>query len=99
VYLILPVTLDFPFFIAPSVFSNVYFRLVYLLLPVILDFLFLIAPSVFSNVYFRPVFCLPVVAGYSGKINVRENRRGNKKWKIQSNWQDQVHKTLDEYKR
>jgi hypothetical protein len=65
VYLILPVTLDIPFLVAPLVFSNVYFRLVYLL-PVILDFLVLIVTSIFSNVYFRPVVCLPVAASYSG---------------------------------
>jgi hypothetical protein len=27
------------------------------------------------------------------KINVREYRRGNQKWKIQRNWQNRVHKT------
>jgi hypothetical protein len=32
-------------------------------------------------------------------INVRENRRGNYKWKIQSNRQQQVNKTQDENKR
>jgi hypothetical protein len=42
--LLLPVSLDCPFLIDPSVFSNVY-------LPVSLDCPFLIAPSVFSNVY------------------------------------------------
>jgi len=40
----LPVSLDWPFLIASSVFSNVY-------LPVSLDWPFLIASSVFSNVY------------------------------------------------
>jgi hypothetical protein len=44
VYHTLPVSLDCPFLIAPSVFSNVY-------LSVSLDCPFLIAPSVFSNVY------------------------------------------------
>ena len=57
VCLIFPITQDFLFLIAPSVFSNVYFGLVYLLLPIILDFLFLIAPSVFSNVYLPCVLC------------------------------------------
>jgi hypothetical protein len=52
VYLVLPVSLDCPFFIAPSVFSNVYcLRLVYPMLPDSLDCPFLIAPSVFSNFY------------------------------------------------
>ena len=39
-----PVSLDCPYLIAPSVFSNVY-------LPLSLDCPYLIAPSVFSNVY------------------------------------------------
>jgi hypothetical protein len=42
---VLPVSLDCPILIAPSIFSNVYF-------PVSLDCPYLIAPSVFSNVYF-----------------------------------------------
>jgi hypothetical protein len=44
VCLLLPVSLDCPFLIAPSVFSNVY-------LPVSLECPFLIVSSVFSNVY------------------------------------------------
>ena len=40
------------FFIAPSVFSNVYLAYVYPMLLDSLDCTFLIAPSVFSNVYF-----------------------------------------------
>jgi hypothetical protein len=42
--LYLPVSLDYPLLIAPSLFSNAY-------LPVSLDCPFLIAPSVFSNDY------------------------------------------------
>ena len=75
VCLIFPITQDFPFLIAPSVFSNVYFGLVYLLLPIILDFLFLIAPSVFSNVYIRPVSCVPVIDSYS-KFSIFDNPFG-----------------------
>jgi len=45
----LPVSLDCPVFIAPSVFSNVYF--------VSLDCPVLIAPSVFSNVYSKKCKC------------------------------------------
>ena len=57
----LPVSLDCPFLIAPSVFSNVYSRLVYPMLPVSLNCPFLIAPSVFSNFYCRLVcLMLPV---------------------------------------
>ena len=48
VYPMLPVSLDCPFLIAPSVFSNI----VYPMLPVSLDFPFLIAPSVFSNIVY-----------------------------------------------
>jgi hypothetical protein len=46
----LPVSLDFPFLIAPSVFSNVYLSCVPYV-AVSLDCPFLIALSVFSNVY------------------------------------------------
>ena len=65
----LPVSVDCPFLVAPSVFSSVsvycvvffvlfvfVLFLVYPMLPVVLDCPFLIAPSVFSNVY---LFCLP----------------------------------------
>ena len=49
---VLPVSLDCPPLIAPSVFSNVYcLCLVYPMLPVSLDCRLLISPSVFSNVY------------------------------------------------
>ena len=52
----LPVSLDCPFMITPSVFSNVYLSCVLcLMLPVSLDCPFLITPSVFSNVY---LFCV-----------------------------------------
>jgi hypothetical protein len=64
VYPILPVSLDCPFLIAPSIFSNVYLVIpsssrvfvfvlcrVYPMLPVSLDCPFVITPSVFSNVY------------------------------------------------
>jgi hypothetical protein len=44
----LPVSLDCPLFIVPSVFSNVY-------LPVSLDCPLFIVPSVFSNIYL-PVY-------------------------------------------
>ena len=61
-------SLDCPFLIAPSVFSNVYFRSVSCVpvLPMVLDCPFLIAPSVFSNVYFPPVSCVTGVASVSG---------------------------------
>ena len=68
VYTMLPVSLNCPFLIAPSVFSNVYFRPVSCVPGVasvsglsILDCL-----SVFCNVYFRPVSCVPGVASGSG---------------------------------
>jgi hypothetical protein len=48
---VLQVSLDRPFLIAPSVFSNVYFHPVGV---VSLDGPFLIAPPVFSTVYFHP---------------------------------------------
>ena len=57
----LPVSLDYPFLIASSVFSNVYlfclspFYVLCPMLPVSLDYPILIASSVFSNVY---SFCL-----------------------------------------
>ena len=59
VYPMLPISLDCPFLIAPSVFSNVYLFcllvfvlcLVYPMLPVSLDCPFLVAPSVLPNVY------------------------------------------------
>ena len=47
--LALQFSLDCPFFIAPSVFSNV----VYTMLPVSLDCPFFIAPSVFSGLFIR----------------------------------------------
>ena len=78
VYPMLLVSLDCPFLIAPSVFSNVYscFQClwivlcrVYPMLPVYLDCSFLITPSVFSNVYwfvyFRPLSCVPNVVSVS----------------------------------
>jgi hypothetical protein len=58
----LPVSLDCPFYIAPSVFSNVFY-LVYPMLPVSLDCPFLIAPMVFSNVYLS---CVSYVTSFSG---------------------------------
>ena len=45
VYLMLSVSLDYPFLIVPSVFHNVY-------LSVFLDYPFFNAPSVFYNVYY-----------------------------------------------
>ena len=51
VYPMLSVSLDCPFLIAPSVFSNIYLSCV----PFVVSFSrlsFLIAPSVFSNVYY-----------------------------------------------
>ena len=68
-YPVLPVARDCPFLIAPSVFSNVYFRpagvaSVSGLCP------FLIDPSVFSKVYFRPVSCVPGVASVSVLSNL-----------------------------
>jgi hypothetical protein len=76
VYPLLPVSLDCPFLIAPSVFSNIYlsvsldcpflivssvFSNVYL--SVSLDWPFLIASSVFSNVYLS---CASYVTSFSG---------------------------------
>ena len=64
VYRGLPMSLDCPFLIASSVFSNVYLFafvlcLVYRGLPMSLDCSFLVASSVFSNVYlFVFVVCL-----------------------------------------
>jgi hypothetical protein len=58
----LPVSMDCPFLIAPSVFSNVYLSCV----PYVVSFSecpCLIAHSVFSNVYLSFV---PYVAGFSG---------------------------------
>jgi hypothetical protein len=55
VYHLLPVSLDCPFVIAPSVFSNVYKKKY---LPVSLDCPFLLATSVFSNVYLVLLFGL-----------------------------------------
>jgi hypothetical protein len=65
---VLPVSLDCPFLIVPSVSLTFIFVLclVYPALPVSLDCPFLIAPSVFSNVYFRPVSCVPGVTSGSG---------------------------------
>ena len=75
VYPMLPVSLDCPFLIAPSVFSNIYLFsfvlcLVYPMLPVSLDCPFLIASSVFPNVYIteRNIFIkrrtlLDIIAG------------------------------------
>ena len=67
-YPVLPVSLDCPFLIAPSVFCNVYFRPLSCVPGVangsglsILDF-----PSVFSNVDCRPVSCVTGVASVSG---------------------------------
>ena len=45
-FVLLSVSLDSPFLIAPSVFSNVYLQFLWIVL-------FLIAPSVFSNVYLQ----------------------------------------------
>ena len=36
------------------------------------------------------------VANYLKIINSRENRGGNKEWKIQRNWQHWIQKTQDE---
>jgi hypothetical protein len=52
----LPVSLDCPFLIAPSVFSNI----VYSMLPVSLDCPFFIAPSVFSNIEYIQIYILMV---------------------------------------
>ena len=72
----IPVSLDCPFLIGPSVFSNVYLlsslscALLFPKLPVSLDCIFLIAPSNFSNVYLLstvcPVSCVPYIATVSG---------------------------------
>jgi hypothetical protein len=60
VYPMLPVSLECPFLIAPSVFSNVYFRPVSCVPSVASISGF--SPSVFSNVYFRSMSCVTVVA-------------------------------------
>jgi hypothetical protein len=62
----LAVSLDCPFFFAPSVFSKIYLSCV--LCTLCCQFLWsvlLIAPSVFSNIYLFYV-CLPYVASLSG---------------------------------
>jgi hypothetical protein len=59
----MPVSLDCPFLIAPSVFSSVYLSFVYSMMPVSLDCPFLIAPTVFSNVYLS---CVLYDASFSG---------------------------------
>jgi hypothetical protein len=53
----LPVALDCPFLIAPSVYSNVSFRSVSCVpgVAIFSGLSFLIASSVFANVYFRSV--------------------------------------------
>jgi hypothetical protein len=64
----LPVSLDFLFLLAPSVFSNVYFYPVSCV-PYVASFSslsILLAPSIFSSVYFHPVSCVPYVASFSG---------------------------------
>ena len=59
----IPVSLDCPFLIGPSVFSNVYLlpslscALLFPMLPLSLDCIFLIAPSNFSNVYLLSTVC------------------------------------------
>ena len=55
----LPVSLDFPLLMVPSVFSKRLFVLclVYSMLTMPLDYPFLIIPSVFSNVYLACVSC------------------------------------------
>ena len=63
VYPVLPVSLDCPYLIAPSVFSNVY-------LPVSLDCPYLIAPSVFSNVYLPVSLYCPYLIAPSVFSNV-----------------------------
>ena len=77
VYPVLPVSLDCPFLIAPSVFSNVYFRPVCVPgvtsvsgcvhgVTSVSGLSILDCPFGFSNVYFRPVSCVPGVASVSG---------------------------------
>jgi hypothetical protein len=59
VYPVLPVSLDCPFLISPSIFSNVYFRPVSCVPGVtsVSGLSILDCPFGFSNVYFRPVSC------------------------------------------
>jgi hypothetical protein len=59
----MPVSLECPFLIAPSVFSNIYLSFVYSMKPVSLDYPFLIAPSVFSSVYLS---CVLYDTSFSG---------------------------------
>ena len=68
VYPALPVSLDCPFLIAPSVFSNVYFRPVSCVpgFTSVSGLSILDCPFGFPNVYFRPVSCVPGVASVSG---------------------------------
>ena len=63
----LPVSLDCPYLIAPSVFLNVYF-------PVSLDCPCLIAPSVFSNIYFPVSLDCPCLIAPSIFPNVYSTR-------------------------
>jgi hypothetical protein len=74
VYPMFFVSLEYPFLIAPSIFSNVYFVLclVYPMLPVSLDCPFLL-PLRYSLTCFCPVSC----------VHGRENRRGNQEWILQ----------------
>ena len=67
VFPLLPVSLDCPFLIVPSVFFNIYLLstfvlcLVYQMVHVFLDYPFVIAASVFSNVYLINIGNIPVV--------------------------------------
>ena len=67
-YPVLPVSLDCPFLIVPSVFSNVYFRPVSCVPGVssVSGLSILDCPFGFPNVYFRPVSCVPGVDSVSG---------------------------------
>jgi hypothetical protein len=68
VYPVLPVSLDCPFLITPSVFCNVYFRPVSCVPGVtsVSGLSILDCPFGFPNVYVRPVACVPGVDSVSG---------------------------------
>jgi hypothetical protein len=68
VYPVLPVSLDCPFLIFPSVLSSVYVRPVFYVSGVtsVSGLSILDCPFGFPNVYFRPVSCVAGIDSFSG---------------------------------
>jgi hypothetical protein len=100
-----PVSLDCPFLIVPSVFSNIYLSCV--LCAQRCQCLWIVHSWLslrFSLTFICPVSCVPNVARTlatlgtqgTGQINVRENRRDNQEWT--RHWQRWAHKTQDDDK-